>query len=134
MPRQTLTIFLVQSDSIYLDVKLRVFKKDENKEFRLVQNLTMEEADYDHSIRLRNHLVNAAGNFAREEELCPVLIPELSEDMNEQLKLSHKVVDLMDRANRRISVTVLPWSVDQPENCYAQVRFFARKKEAEKLQ
>ena len=25
----------------YLDVKLKVFKKDENKEFRLAQNLTM---------------------------------------------------------------------------------------------
>ena len=31
--------------STYLDVKLKVFKKDDNKEFRLVQNLTMGEVD-----------------------------------------------------------------------------------------
>ena len=134
MPRQTLTIFLVQNDSIYLDVKLKVFKKDKKKEFRLVQNLTMGEADFDHFIRLRNHLIIAARNFASEEKLCPVLIPKLSKDMDEQLKLSHKVVDLMDRANRRICVTLLPWSVDKRENFYAQVRFFARKKEDEKFQ
>ena len=30
-----------KKDSNYLDVKLKVFKKDDNKEFRLVQNLTM---------------------------------------------------------------------------------------------
>ena len=29
-----------QNDSNYLDRKLRIFKKDDNKEFRLVQNLT----------------------------------------------------------------------------------------------
>ena len=30
----------------YLDVKLKVFKRDENKQFRLAQNLTMGEADF----------------------------------------------------------------------------------------
>ena len=29
----------------YLDVKLKVFQKDENKQFRLAENLTMGEAD-----------------------------------------------------------------------------------------
>ena len=35
-----------KNDSNYLDVKLKVFKKDDNKEFRLVQNLQMGEAVY----------------------------------------------------------------------------------------
>ena len=30
----------------YLDVKLKVFKKDDNKEFRLAQNLTIRETDF----------------------------------------------------------------------------------------
>ena len=30
----------------YLDVKLKVFKRDENKHFRLAQTLTMGEADF----------------------------------------------------------------------------------------
>ena len=35
-----------KNDSNYLDVKLKVFKKEDNKEFRLVQNYTMGEADF----------------------------------------------------------------------------------------
>ena len=49
-----------KNDSNYLDVKLKVFRKDDKKEFRLVQNLTMREADFNRFMRLRNQLVNAA--------------------------------------------------------------------------
>ena len=94
-----------KNDSNYLDVKLKVFKKDENKEFRLVQNLTMREEDFNQFMRLRNQLVNAAENFAREENSIPVLIPTMSKDMDEQLKLAHKVVDVVDRENGKICVT-----------------------------
>ena len=69
-------------DSNYLDVKRKVFKKDDNKEFRLVQNLTMAEAVFKQFMRLRNQLVNAAENFAREENLTPVLITTMSKDMD----------------------------------------------------
>ena len=65
----------------------------------------MGEADFNQFLRLKNQLSNAAKNFAREETLTPVLIPTMSKDMNEQLKLAHKVVDLVDRANRKICVT-----------------------------
>ena len=61
-------------------------------------------------------------------------IPTLSEDMDEKLKLAYKVVDVVNRANRKIHVTLLRYSVDKPENSYAQVRLFARKKEDEKFQ
>ena len=92
-------------DSNYLDVKLKLFRKDENKEFRLVQNLTMREANFNRFMRFRNRLVNAAENFAREENSTPVLIPTMSKDIDEQLKLAHKVVDVLDRANGKICVT-----------------------------
>ena len=78
--------FLSKNDSNYLDVKLKVFKKDDNKEFRLVQNLTMGEADFKQFLRLRNRLAIAAENIAREENLSTVLIPTMSKDMDEQLK------------------------------------------------
>ena len=81
---------------------------------------------------MRNQLVNAAENFGREENLTPVLIPTISRDMDEQLKLAHKVVDVVDRTNRKICV--LRYNVDKPESSYAQVRLFARKKEDEKFQ
>ena len=54
--------------------------------------------------------------------------------MDEQLKLSHKVVDVVDRANGETCVTLLRYNVDKPESSYAEVRLFARKKEDEKFQ
>ena len=77
-------------------------------------------------MRLTNQLVNAARNIAREENLTPVLIPTMSKDMDEQLKLAHKVVVVVDRANRKICVTLLRYNVDKPESSYAQVRLFAK--------
>ena len=123
-----------KNDSNYLDVKLKIFRKDDKKEFRLVQNLTMGEADFNQFMRLRNQLVNAAENFAREEIFTPVLIPTISKDMDEQLKLAQKLVDVVDRANRKICVTLLRYNVDKPESSYAQIRLFARKREDENFQ
>ena len=54
--------------------------------------------------------------------------------MDEQLKLAHKVVDVVDRANRKICVTLPRYNVDNPESSYAQIRLFARKMEDEKFQ
>ena len=109
-------------------------QKDDNKEFRLVQNLTMGEADFNQFMLLRSQLAHAAENFAREGVLTPMLIPTRSKDMDEQLKLSHKVVDVVDRANRKTCVTLLRYIVDKPKSSYAQVRLFARKKEDETFQ
>ena len=50
------------------------------------------------------------------------MIPTLSKDMDEQLKLAHKVVDVVDRPNKKICVTLLRYNVDKPENSYPQVR------------
>ena len=94
----------------------------------------MGEADFHQFMRLRNQLVKAAENFAREEILSPVLIHTMSKVMDEQLKLSHKVVDVVDRAKRMFCVTLLQYNGDQPESCYAEVRVFARKKEDGKFQ
>ena len=89
-----------KKDSNYFNVKLNLLKKDDNKEFRLVQNAgsdwTMGEANLKQFMQLKDQLVNAVENFAREENLTPVLIPTMSKDMVEQLKLAHKVVDVVD--------------------------------------
>ena len=58
----------------------------------------------------------------------------MSKDMDEQLKLARKVVDVVDRANRKICVTLLRYKVDKPGSSFAQVRVFARKKEDQKFQ
>ena len=94
----------------------------------------MGEADFNQFNRQRNQLVVAADNFLREGNLSPVLQSTLSEDMEEQLKLVHKVIDVVDRSNRKICVTMLRYKVDNPETPYAQVCLFGRKNEEEKLQ
>ena len=52
----------------------------------------MEKADFNQLMQLRNPLVNAAENFARKENLTPVLIPTMSKEMDEQLKRAHKEI------------------------------------------
>ena len=124
-----------KNDSNYLDIKLKVFKReDKNSEFQLRQNLSLGEADFNQFIRQRNQLVVAADNFLREQNLSPVFQSTLSKNMEEQLKLVHKVIDIVDRPNRRICVTLLRYKVDNPETSYAQVRLFGRKREEEKFQ
>ena len=54
--------------------------------------------------------------------------------MEEQLKLVHKVIDVVDCPNRRICVTLLRYKVDNPKTSYAQVRPIGQKKEEEKFQ
>ena len=61
-------------DSSYLDVKLKVFKKGDNKQFRLAENLTIGEGDFNQFIRMKKQLILAAEKIAREENSSPVLI------------------------------------------------------------
>ena len=124
-----------KNDWNYLEIKLKVIKReDKNAEFRPRQNLSMGEADLNQFIGQRNQLVVAADNFLKEQNLSPVLQSTLSKDMEEQLKLVHKVIDVVDCSNRRICVTLLRYKVDNPETSYAQVRLFGRKEEGEKFQ
>ena len=108
-----------KKDSNYLDVKLKVFQKDDNKDFHRVLNVTMGEADFNKLKQFRNQLIIAVKNFARAENVSPVLIPTMSRDTDEQLKLAHKVVNVVDCPWRKMSVTLLRYNVDQPKSSYA---------------
>ena len=123
-----------ENDSNFLVVKLKVFKKEDNKHFRLVQNITMGEADFNQFMRLRNQVVIDAESFAGQEKLTPGLIGTMSKDMDEQLKKDHKVVDVVDRANRKTCVTLLRYNVIKPECSHAELQLFARKNEDEQFQ
>ena len=54
--------------------------------------------------------------------------------MEEQLKLVHKVIDVVECRNRKICVTLLRYKADNPDTSYAQVRLFGRETEEEKFQ
>ena len=111
----------------YLDVKLKIFKKDENKQFRLAKNrMTMGEADFNQFFQLRNQLVVADRDFRKEENLPPVPMKLPAKVMEEHLKLTHKVVEVVDRSHRKICVTMLRYNVEKPETSFVQVRLFGR--------
>ena len=94
----------------------------------------MGDGDFNQFIRQRNQLNVAADNFLREQSLSPVLQSTVSKDMEEQLNLVHKVIDVVHRPRRRICVALLRYIVDNPQTSYAQVRLSGRKTEEEKFQ
>ena len=97
-------------------------KKDDNKDFRFVQNLTTGESDLQQFMRLMNQLLIAAENFGGEPSSSPIQLATMSKDMDEQLKLAHRAVDVVDCPKRKMCVTMLRCNVDKPESSYAQVR------------
>ena len=115
----------------YLDVKLKVFKKEENKQFRLAPNLTRGKADFIQFSWLKNQLVVAVRGFSKEENLPPPHVR--AKHMEEQLKHTHKVVEVFDRSQRKICVTMLRYNKEKPEISYVQVRLFGRRKDEEKF-
>ena len=112
----------------YLDLNIKMFKKDENKQFWFAQNLTMGEADFNLFIQRRNQLVVAVRDFSKEKNLSPVQVKPLAKDVDVQLELSHRVVEVFDRPHRKICMTILRYSVEKPETAYVQVRLFGRRK------
>ena len=116
-----------------LGCKTQSFQWSWQQRFRAVQNLTIQ-GDFNLLIRLKNLLVIAAETVVRQKNLCPVLIPTMSEGMDGQLKLIYKVVDVVVRANRKTCVTLLRYNVKKPESSCAQFGLFPRKKEDEQFQ
>ena len=112
-------------------VKFNVFKEDDNKDFGLVQNLEMGEADFNEFMQLSNQLISAVEYFAVEKNLSPVVMRLMSKAMGEKLNLAHKVVGVVDRANTINCMTSLRYSVDKTDSSYAQVRLLARKRRRE---
>ena len=117
-----------------MDVKLKGINKDVFKDFRLIRKFTIGEEDFNQFMQLRTQLAIAAEKNGRKENLSPVLTLTKSKDMDDQLKLAHRVVDVVDCPNKKICVTLVLYCVDKLESLYTHVRFFARKKEDEKFQ
>ena len=58
----------------------------------------------------------------------------MSKDTDERLKPTHKVVDIVDRANKKICLTVSRYVHDKRECSYPQVRCFASKQKDKNIQ
>ena len=53
--------------------------------------------------------------------------------MEEQIKPTNKVVEVVDRPHRKFCVTMLRYNVEKSETSYVQVPLFGRRKEEEKV-
>ena len=82
-----------KTDSNYLDIKMKVFKKSDNKQYPLVQKLTKEESDSNQFKRLGSQSALAAKIFAGELVLPALAKPTTPKDMDEQLKLAHSLFE-----------------------------------------
>ena len=61
----------------------------------------MGNPEFDHFMRLRNQLITVEKS-GTAENLSTVLIPPMSEDIDEQLKLLHNMVDVVDLPYKKI--------------------------------
>ena len=57
----------------------------------------------------------------------------LAKDMEEHLKLTHKVIEVVDRSHRKICVATLRNNMEKPQTSYVQVRLFGKRKDEEKF-
>ena len=133
MPRQIWTTFLFQKFFRLLGRETQSVQEGRKQTISMAQTLTMGEPDFDQFVRLRNQLVVAVRDFSREENLVPVQVMLLAKDMEEQLKLTHKIVEVVDRPHRKICVTMLRYNVEKPETSYFQVQLFGRRNDEEKI-
>ena len=53
--------------------------------------------------------------------------------MVEQLQLVNKMIHVVDKPNREVCVLLLQYNVEAPQNFYAQVQIFAKRKEEANL-
>ena len=78
MSRQIWRSFLVQKFFQLLGRETQNVQERQNKKFRLAQNLTKGEADFNQFIRLRNQLVVVVRDFSKEENPPPVQVKLLA--------------------------------------------------------
>ena len=120
---------LSRSDSNYLVVKLKCFQKDGNREFRLVQKIATGESEFNLFVRLRKQLALAAQNFGRDQTFSNIPITTLSKVLEEQSKLVHKVIDVVDHPNRNKLRTFLRYKMFNPRKLHAPIPNFCTKEE-----
>ena len=62
----------------------------------------------------------------QREFFSTLWIPKASKDMHEHFKMNHRLFDVVDRPNKKLCMTKLQYSVDMPENSYAQVWYYSK--------
>ena len=106
-------------------VKLKVFKGDDNKDFRPVQKLTLGKADFNRFMQLRDELVIAAENF-KWKKIVPSADINIVQRHEWTTETSLKSDWCSQPGEHKEFVQYI---FDKLESSYAQVQVFARKKD-----
>ena len=85
-------------------------------------------------MNVKNQLIIPAENFGKCRNLTPVQNTTMSKEMERQIKLVHKVVDILARQNRKKCLSLLRCNVENPESACAQVQIMSRISEDDKFQ
>ena len=95
------------------------------------QCLGISENDFNDFMRMKNELLVATTEFATVQghQLRTVTIGAFAREMETQLKMAHKVYNVVDLSHRRICVTMLQYKVKISEPSYGQVQVFTPKKD-----
>ena len=118
----------------YLDIQLKVFRKDNKEDFRRHQQIKLGVFDFKQLLCLRNPNAEAVREFSTEETLKKVVTSLLSKDLDEQLKHVQKAITIVDRPKRKIFATMKKYCMNKPENMYVQLRLSTRNRELDKFQ
>ena len=118
----------------YLDIQLKVFRKNDKGDFRRHQQIKLGVFDFKKIFCLRNPIVLAVREFSTDETLKEVVTSPLSKDLYEQLKHVQKAITIVDRPKRKIIATLKKYCMDKPESTYVQLRLFTRNSEHDKFQ
>ena len=125
----------IEKDNLkYLDIQLKVFRKDDKGDFRRHQQIKLGVFDFKQLLCLRNPIVLAVREFSTDETLKEVVTSPLSKDLDEQLKHVQKAITIVDRPKRKIIATMKKYCMDKPESTYVQLRLFTRNSEHDKFQ
>ena len=115
----------------YLDIQLKLFRKDDKGGFRRHQQIKLGVFDFKQPLCLRHPIVLAVREFSTDEMLKEVVTSPLSK---EQLKHVQKPITIVDRPKRKIFATMKKYCMDKPESTYVQLRLFTRNSEHDKFQ
>ena len=104
-----------------------MFRKDANGQFRKHPQINLGGEDLKQLMRLRNQIVVAAADFAKDEKLEPIVTAPLSRDFDEQLEHVQKAITIVDRSKKKIIATMKKYYREKPESSDVQIRLFTKK-------
>ena len=90
----------------YLDIQLKVFRKDDKGDFHRHQQINLGVFDFKQLLCLRNPIVLAVREFFKDKTLKEVVISPLSKDSDEQLKHVQKAFTIVDWPKKKIFATM----------------------------